>query len=78
MLVWAVFGDISEFEENPAAVYAAPFIMDDGAVLARVNSADWSGETLTDEAAIALIHSQPEAPMKPPPEPHPGPGQGNP
>ena len=73
MYVWAVFESVSEFDGSVVAQYANPFVLTDGRVLAHAKLADWSGETLPHDEAVALIDEQP---IEPPPDPGPGPGPG--
>ena len=67
--VWALFDDVEQFDNDPAAGYANPFPLEGGAVLAFVYADAWSGPTLTEAEALALIDEQPIQP--PPPDPPP-------
>ena len=67
--VWALFDDVEQFDNDPASGYANPFLLEGGAVLAFVYADAWSGPTLTEAEALALIDEQPIQP--PPPDPPP-------
>jgi hypothetical protein len=68
--VWASIANLAEFESMAAAAYATPFVAADGSICARVLVAEWSGETLTEEQAQAIIKAMP---IQEPPEEDSGP-----